>query len=784
KVTNNGNVVSSSSQQAGVYISNVAGTNGNLINTVSVNSLGVGASQTIQFTVPSSYLTGNWKYLTVEAFPLNDPDPSDNKVSTTLQYQYADFDVSITSYPSEQDPTLSCPVSFDIENIGPVTSPPTYVNVFVNSSSTNYAAGGSPSGQQYVAALTPAEVESGTFNIPAQYLGGANKYVHVVAESFTYEPNTANNVATIELTYLKPDLRISNTTIPANHDPQDPLSFNVTIENIGEGNAETSKLACYFSGNLYAPGNPGNNVNPSNFNVPFINSGQSATITISTGSYIGGCDGTYINLEADASGDLDEENEANNWETDNYVNYQSYDNGDLLPYNCAISNTSLGRGQIAELSINVHNRSCNPTLSSCKLGYYISTDQTLDGSDVSLGSVTVPTLNGKATVELGEYEITIPSNQSYGTNYILIKVDTQDDIVNEKSETNNLVAFEIEVGKPDLTYGGFNLENGQFYLTLGEYVYADFSVSNTGKSPAPASSAKIYLTSGSSPTLSGATQLTSINVPALSSGGTHSVNNTGITIPSGASTGSRYLILVVDAGNQVDEASESNNSDELSVSLGLPDYSFGTSSINPPDSVCSNGSPKLYEEGELTLSIIIENNTDYKALASTYVDLYLSHDTKYDISDEFLDGASILPLEGHGYTTVNSLTINGDTDWDEGTWYAIAVINKNNFFVIESNTKNNSKAFEFCYDKDMSNGRIAVEGDPFQNEGRTASFTEGVKNSSFKLMEAYSLHGQKVFDSKQETDFNPAELERGFYILIKADDLGNIKREKVHYGLD
>src|SRR4029453_6808766 len=180
---------------------------------------------------------------------------------------------------------------------------------------------------------------------------------------------------------------------------------------------------------------------------------------------------------------------------------------------------------------------------------YLSTNALFDSADVRLGSRPVPAL-GPAGTNARTTSVTLPAVAA-GTWYVIVNADDER-TVTETLETNNSRAMSILVG-PDLTVASFNLP---FTVAAGSTVSVGDSVKNIGASAAAASVIRFYLSANalfdSGDTLLGQRAVDPLGA-GLTNGGT-----TSVTIPSGLS-GTYFLFAIADGANQIEEASESNN---------------------------------------------------------------------------------------------------------------------------------------------------------------------------------------------------------------------------------
>jgi hypothetical protein len=191
---------------------------------------------------------------------------------------------------------------------------------------------------------------------------------------------------------------------------------------------------------------------------------------------------------------------------------------------------------------------------------YLSIDGAVDSGDVALGAVAVPGLAAGAagTSALG---VTLPGTTAAGTWRLIARSDAGG-VVAEASEGNNTLAVTLTVGT---STGGTPTARDLIVAALrgprgarpGESITVSLTISNTGTSAVPASSAAIALAPEGTGTPA-AVRLGAAPVPALASGTSVKVSVTG-TVPSGTAPGDYDLIGIADATGAIAEIREDNN---------------------------------------------------------------------------------------------------------------------------------------------------------------------------------------------------------------------------------
>jgi subtilase family serine protease len=188
---------------------------------------------------------------------------------------------------------------------------------------------------------------------------------------------------------------------------------------------------------------------------------------------------------------------------------------------------------------------------SSTTSFYLSGNSWLDASDLLLGSRTVPAL-GAGTGSTGSTSVTIPSGTAAGTFYIIAKADAPG-AISEASESNNVISKTIKIG-PDLIVSSLSVPATAI---MGTTVTITDTTQNSGGGDASASTTTFYFSSNQ--TLdAGDILLDSRSVPALGTGAS-STGLTSVTIPTGITAGTYYIIAKADASGIITEINEGNN---------------------------------------------------------------------------------------------------------------------------------------------------------------------------------------------------------------------------------
>jgi hypothetical protein len=199
------------------------------------------------------------------------------------------------------------------------------------------------------------------------------------------------------------------------------------------------------------------------------------------------------------------------------------------------------------------------TAGSSTIKFYWSSNNSYDSGDIYLGSRSVPSLASGAT-NSGSTTVTIPSNLSIGTYYIISRADA-DSVVAETNETNNIRTKSIAIG-PDLTISSITAPSS---ANRGSTISIGDQTKNIGSEIAGTSTTKFYLSTNKTYE-SGDIYLGSRSIPTLSAGATNS-GSISVTIPAGIPTGNYFIIAIADANRVVVEASEVNNTKTTAITI-------------------------------------------------------------------------------------------------------------------------------------------------------------------------------------------------------------------------
>lgn len=231
-------------------------------------------------------------------------------------------------------------------------------------------------------------------------------------------------------------------------------------------------------------------------------------------------------------------------------------------FDLLVASVSSPKTAAAGQAISVKDKTTNSgpdTTPATTTAIYLSTDKVFGAGDVLLGSRAVPALAAGASSTMTTV-VTLPAGTA-GKRFIIAVADNSA-VATEVNETNNAKAKAITVGA-DLQIQSLT---GPGSAARGAVVFLNVTTKNSGGGTAAASTTRIYLSTNKTVD-AGDALLHTRAVPALAAGATDTATGISVTIPAGASTGTRYLVAVADQTGVVAEVNETNNKKAVAVTI-------------------------------------------------------------------------------------------------------------------------------------------------------------------------------------------------------------------------
>jgi subtilase family serine protease len=467
----------------------------------------------------------------------------------------------------------------------------------------------------------------------------------------------SSGTVTIVSDDVSADLSVTSFIVPAQGAAGVVIHVTDTTNNQGSGAAPASTTFFYLSSNVTLDA-----ADPivGTRAVPALAVGSASTATTDLTLPDSLTPGSYMLIaKADGPGALSESNEFNN------ARLGFIQIGADLTVTGLSGPASAGAGSTITISDTTSNQGASAAPASVTR-FYLSTDFTLDATDVLLQGRSVPALAGGASNSAAT-SVTIPASTADGAYVVFAKADGAGTVA-ESSETNNSRNFMLRVG-PDLA---ITAASAPAKAAAGSSIDVTETTQNIGTGGANASTTAFYLSTNS--LLDAADiRLGSRAVPALAAGGSNT-RTTTIALPP-AGVGTWYVLVGADDERTIAETQETNNTRALTLLIG-PDLTV--SSFSLPFTVPSGGT--------VTISDAVKNAGASDAGASV-VRFYLSTNTVLDTDDQLL-GSRAVPALAAGATSSGAtpVVIPGGLS---GLYYLFAVADATSV-VAESSESNNT----------------------------------------------------------------------------------------------
>jgi len=235
---------------------------------------------------------------------------------------------------------------------------------------------------------------------------------------------------------------------------------------------------------------------------------------------------------------------------------------DLIIVNENINPASVVAGNNVTATCDVKNQGLASSGSSV-VKYFLSTDNQLDGSDISMASDNVISLAKDGSYSVGQ-QFTIPGVTAAGNYFILFVADATQSI-DESDENNNVSYKQLQViaPKPDLTI--ISKSATPDTVEKGGVIAVNCTLKNTGQVESSACVIKYYLSTdkfldGNDPEL-GSENILPLAVNSSTSSGEN------LIVPVNVAAGTYYIIIFADATQVVAELDENNNIETIQVMI-------------------------------------------------------------------------------------------------------------------------------------------------------------------------------------------------------------------------
>jgi uncharacterized membrane protein len=534
----------------------------------SVGALGAGASSgpvNTAVTIPSA--AGGTYYIIARA----DADTSAIETSESNNTRYttvrigADLIISTLTGPvAPVSPGQIISLSETTKNQGTGGTAGTTMTRFYWSTNSTHDAADVSLGERSVGPLSTG-ASSGPVNTPVTIpLGAAAGTYYIIAradaDTSATETSETNNTRFITVG-IGADLIVPTLVGPtAPVAPGQVISLAETTRNQGSmSTAGTTVTRFYWSTNsIYDAADPSlgeRSVGP--LSIGASSGPVNTSVTIPSGAAAGIY---YIIARADADTSATETSETNN------TRFTTVGIGaDLIVPTLAGPAAPVTPGQVINIAETTRNQGTDATMGNTVTRFYWSTNSTYDAADVALAERVVGPLGAGASSGPVNTSITIPSNATAGTYYIIARADANTSVI-ETSEINNTRSSSIGIGI-DLVVSTLARPAGS--VTPGQAIDIADTTRNQGTEATVGNTVTRFYWSTNSTYDAADIVLGERVVGPLGAGASSGPANTSITIPSNATSGTYYIIARADAGTSVTETSEINNTRSSTVSVSF-----------------------------------------------------------------------------------------------------------------------------------------------------------------------------------------------------------------------
>jgi len=562
---------------------------------------------------------------------------------------------------------------------------------------------------------------------------------------------------------LPPDLVVSAVSVPATAGIDVDLVASHTTKNQGTGGAPASSTAFYLSTNgaldaadVWLGSRPVLPLGPGATEI----SSTAVRIPASTaaGSY-------YVLAKADWENVVFENLETNNTRATAVVRIGP----DLIVSALTVPAAAAPGSTISvsETTKNQGGNSAEPSMTR----FYLSTNSTLDASDVVVGTRAIQLLVADGVSVTTTASITLPAAIAPGTYYVLAVADASNAVA-ESLETNNTRGSTgVRIGA-DLqsTY-----VNAPAFGAAGGAINVTDTTVNYGSVAVAASSTGFYLSTNTTVDAADAF-LGSRAIGELSAGAT-STATTVLQLPSQIAPGNYNVIAVADWNGAVAETIETNNTRYDGMPIG---GDLQVSSLSASGGGVANG--------PITVTDTTVNQG--APLPQSETGFYFSMNATFDASDVFLGSRSV-PALGTSTTSTAATPLTVPAGTPVGTYWVIAVADRS-LVLAESIESNNTRAYSFRVGPDLivssvtapssaAAGTTITASDTTWNQGADtapASATAYYLSTNGTLDAADVLLGTRavpslavnISQSGSVSLMIPASTPAGSYIIIAKGD--------------
>lgn len=376
------------------------------------------------------------------------------------------------------------------------------------------------------------------------------------------------------------------------------------------------------------------------------------------------------------------DNLGNTSEFSNEVEYK-FGPPDLIVEGLSVTPAATPPGGVVKVSFAIANQGFLQAQGSTALVVY-STNTVIDTSDFELMPVNIPPIPAQGKTNTITVEVTVPALPISGNVFLGVIADSQR-VVTESNEANNtasapITVTPIETPKLDLSVSGLTVS--QPGGATGTPLSVSFVVANSGPAVATPTASQMYFSTDSTITPTD-TLVGTLNTPAIESSASVTVTGT-VTVPEALAAGNYFLGVIVDANQQLNETSETNNTAAIRFTVGgLADLTVTEVIVTPT---------QVSVGDEVTVSATLRNQGTLAAPISRYA-LVLSADaTIGDEADTILRTQEMSSVPSNQTIVVAAGVQIPEVQTSTGTFFIGVIADSENAVEELSETNNTASA--------------------------------------------------------------------------------------------
>ncbi len=509
-------------------------------------------------TIPAGTTTGTYFVLAKANFngAVSETQPGNNVKASGGIRVGPDLAITVLTAPATASAGAAMTVSDTIVNQGGGGAAGTTTQYYL-STNTLIDSADILLGTRTVPPLAALASDSATVSltIPAGTAAGA---YFVVAKadgtSAVTETSEFNNTRASTQLKIGADLVVSALTVPLQSGAGATIVVSDTTQNLGTSDAAPSATGFYLSANAVFDAT---DMLIGRRTVAGLAPNESNSGTTSLQIPAGTATGSYfIIAAADVNATIGESVETNN------TRVASLRVGPDLTVSALVTPPTAGAGATISVSDTTVNQGGGSAADSAT-GFYLSTNVTIDSSDVLLGTRAVPTLAAGAS-NSGTTTLTIPAGTPTGTYFIIGTADANGSVVETLESNNAKFSLGVRIG-PDLVVTALTAPASA--VAESSFTVTD-TTANQGGGSAPTSTTQYYLSVNAgfdaSDILIGSRAVT-----ALASGGS-SAGSATVQVPAGTPAGNYFLFAVADGPQAIPETFDTNNTRSVLIKITHP----------------------------------------------------------------------------------------------------------------------------------------------------------------------------------------------------------------------